>query len=210
MSDPSPYSRLGVSESASFDEVQQARDQAIAACSEDERCRSEIEMAYDAILMQRLKLRQEGRIAVPDGVRQADARPSAPPKKPTTVPLPTLGGTPDWLQSLMDRPTGSELLLGLGIFGSLAGLSLMPQLDRGWLQLLLVGGTAATTYLIGRKEGRYARALLLALGCLVLGMLVASAIAPPLQEVLLLPLGPDALATALTLLLFWAGASLLR
>ncbi len=209
MSDPSPYSRLGVSESASFDEVQQARDQAIAACSEDERCRSDIETAYDAILMQRLKLRQEGRIAVPEGVRQADQRPVQTPR-PVNISLPRLAPTPDWLQSLLDRPTGSELLLGFAVFGSLAGLSLMPQLDRGWLQLLLVGGTGAATYLIGRKEGRYARALLLALACLVVGMLVAAAIAPPLLQVLMVPLGTEALATALTLLLFWAGASLLR
>ena len=68
MGDRSPYQVLGVSEGASFEEIQNARDRLLDRV-EQQGEQTQVEQAYDAILMQRLRLRQEGKIAVPDGIR---------------------------------------------------------------------------------------------------------------------------------------------
>ena len=65
MSETNPYVQLGVSEEASFEEVQAARAQLLSQCQGDDRRTQAVEMAYDAILMDRLRQRQEGRIKVP-------------------------------------------------------------------------------------------------------------------------------------------------
>ena len=52
MSDQNPYTRLDLPEDASFEEIQNARDRLI---ERDEQNRQDIEAAYDAILMDRLR-----------------------------------------------------------------------------------------------------------------------------------------------------------
>jgi len=59
MSDQSPYEKLGVSEDASFDEIQDARNRLFEQYSGDSKSVEIIEAAYDAILMDRLRMRQE-------------------------------------------------------------------------------------------------------------------------------------------------------
>jgi len=58
-----PYVRLSISRDASFEGVQQARDRALAAAGDDPQERARVEAAYDAVLMERLRERQSGRVS---------------------------------------------------------------------------------------------------------------------------------------------------
>jgi Protein of unknown function (DUF3353). len=58
-----PYVRLSISRDASFEGVQQARDRALAAAGDDPQARARVEAAYDAVLMERLRERQSGRVS---------------------------------------------------------------------------------------------------------------------------------------------------
>ena len=63
-SDPKdPYSLLGVNPGAGFDDVQKARDRVVASCGDDAVARARVEAAYDAVLMERLRDRQSGRLS---------------------------------------------------------------------------------------------------------------------------------------------------
>ena len=63
-SDPKdPYSLLGVNSGAGFDDVQKARDRVVASCGDDAVARARVEAAYDAVLMERLRDRQSGRLS---------------------------------------------------------------------------------------------------------------------------------------------------
>lgn len=63
-SDPKdPYTLLGVSPGAGFDDVQKARDRVVSSCGDDAVARARVEAAYDAVLMERLRDRQSGRIS---------------------------------------------------------------------------------------------------------------------------------------------------
>ena len=69
MSQQSPYEQLGVSEDATFEEIQAAKQRVLAQLGGDDTLQNNIEAAYDAILMERLKLRQQNKIKVPEEIR---------------------------------------------------------------------------------------------------------------------------------------------
>ena len=69
MSEPTPYDKLGVDDDASFEQVRDARDRLLREYEGDESQQEAIEVAYDAILMDRLRARKEGKITVPDRIR---------------------------------------------------------------------------------------------------------------------------------------------
>ena len=75
MSDQNYYDTLGLDENSSFEEIQEAKERLIAQCEDDRKQKEAIEAAYDAILMERLRLRQEGKIKVPDRIRFAEEVP---------------------------------------------------------------------------------------------------------------------------------------
>lgn len=58
-----PYQQLQIRSDASFDDVQRARDRALKACGDDAVARARVEAAYDAVLMDRLRDRQSGRLS---------------------------------------------------------------------------------------------------------------------------------------------------
>ena len=66
------YETLGLTEASSFEEVQSAKARLVAECEDNPQKKESIEAAYDAILMERLRLRQEGKIKVPDRIRFAE------------------------------------------------------------------------------------------------------------------------------------------
>ncbi len=72
MSDQNPYEKLGVTENATFDEIQDARNHLLQQYSGDPKRLETVEAAYDAILMDRLRMRQDGKIKVPEGIRFAE------------------------------------------------------------------------------------------------------------------------------------------
>ena len=58
-----PYSLLGISPDAGFEEVQTARDRVVTGCGDDAIAKARVEAAYDAVLMARLRDRQSGRVS---------------------------------------------------------------------------------------------------------------------------------------------------
>ena len=116
MSEQSPYEQLGVSENSSFEEIQAAKQRLLQQYQDDAKVLEGIETAYDAVIMDRLRLRQEGKIKVPDRIRFPEKSPTA---EVNTNPLP-VGPRAAWIQRFLDRPSRSEILLNSGVFGALA------------------------------------------------------------------------------------------
>jgi Protein CHAPERONE-LIKE PROTEIN OF POR1-like len=200
MSEQNPYIRLDLPEDASFEEIQNARDRLI---EHDEKNRQEIEAAYDAILMDRLRKRQEGKITVPEGVRF----PEQLVEKPAKLMFSGSAQSPAWLQQLLDQPSPRDVLISAGVFTALGTLAVLKQTPDS-LALLLAVGVGFTMYWLNRKEQRLGRAFLLTIATLVIGGLLSSLVA----QVGLPAIGllPEAILTLIVLALFWLVSSFLR
>ncbi len=168
MSQQNPYEQLGVTEDATFEEIQAAKQRVMAQVGGDRQLQDNVEAAYDAILMDRLKLRQQGKIQVPEGIR-------FPEKTPVTLPTftaPSLANSPSWLQDTFERPDRSEFLTTAGVYTVLGGASLVPSITAG-LPTLMALGTGFSLYFINKKQRRFKRALLGSLLALFVGAVVA-------------------------------------
>ena len=176
-----PYERLGVSPDASFDHVQEARQARLAELSDDDPlARSRIESAYDAVLMDRLKERQQGRVST--AARTASQRDQQVPQaERLALPsLPRLAALPPARAiassgSLLPRlalASGREFWFPLAAIGSLLVLLLLPGVDPR-----LPLGLAAIVCLLNlqRRLGRFPKAVVWTLGSLVLGLLLGGA-----------------------------------
>lgn len=207
MGEHNPYEVLGVSEDDSFEAIQASKVSLIAQCAQDEALVETIEAAYDAIIMDRLRLRQEGKIKVPEGIRFPE-KTYTPPQE--TKPA-TKGNSRQWLQGFLDRPGREALVWPLGGALVLGAASFSNPLDQSWLSLILALGLAGSVYWLNRKEKRFGRSLLLGFGSLVVGVwgggLLVSALG---SQGLLLPINPSQAVTLVTLLVFWAVSSFLR
>jgi hypothetical protein len=205
MSDNSHYERLGVGEDASFDEIQEARSRLVQEFSSDRRQVEAIEAAYDAILMDRLRLRQEGKIKVPEGIRFPE-RSTDPP--PNFAPVPPQSKTPGWLQNLVDTPSRSDILLPGGLFLGIGALSLLPGVDPA---LTLAVGVGFSLYFLNRKEHKFGRACLLTLlglvGGILLGLQLSGWLVPFLSTI---SLSATTFAALVTFLVLWLISSFLR
>jgi hypothetical protein len=202
MSDQSPYEKLGVSEDASFDEIQDVRNRLLEQHGGDGNVREVIEAAYDAILMERLRMRQEGKIKVPERIRFPEMRvPSSPQISQS------LGQqSPAWLQRSLDQPTLTDVLLPGALYLGLGATSLLYPGGGGQvLQLSLVVGVGVGIYFLNRKEGKFGRAVLLTLVSLIAGLIAGGLIAG-----LILPLPANQFSTLLTFILLWLVSSFLR
>ncbi|MEN9213282.1 MAG: CPP1-like family protein [Thermostichus sp. DG_1_5_bins_95] len=174
----SPYQVLGISEEASFEEIQSARERLLASLGADEQQQERVEQAYDAILMQRLRLRKEGKIAVPDRIRYAEQRATPTPAPDLSVPPPA-GKTSSWIHRWLDTPTLADTLLPTtAILGGLIAWVIFTSDEYPSLQLAL--GLMVSIYFLYRKERRFIRSFLLALAGLSLGLLLAYGIVIPL------------------------------
>lgn len=202
MSDKSPYERLGVNEESSFDEIQEARNRLVEECSDDRKELEAIETAYDAILMDRLRLRQEGKIKVPDRIRFAERR-VEPPAEYTPAPAPQ---TPNWLQNFIDTPSQADILLPAGLF---AGVGLLSFVVNPALTLAL--GVGFSLYFLTRKEHKLGRAFLLTLAGLVVGVILGSQLGalllPQLSQIFA---SVETFAALVTLVILWLVSSFLR
>ncbi|MDJ0775101.1 MAG: CPP1-like family protein [Mastigocoleus sp. MO_167.B18] len=175
MSEQNPYEKLGVSEEASFDEIQDIRNRLLEQHSDDSKHVEMIEAAYDAILMERLRMRQEGKIKVPERIRFPERLIPVLPKEKNPI---LREKSPAWLQNFLDQPSRNDILwpgalyLGLSIFSLFNGDSV--------LQLILVAGVAISVYFLNRKGSKVGKAILLTLGGLVFGLLLGAFIAVPI------------------------------
>ena len=152
-SDPKdPYSLLGVNPGAGFDDVQKARDRVVASCGDDAVARARVEAAYDAVLMERLRDRQSGRLS------SAAASASQVERQQVSAGVPSSGNGP---AALLTRLRGMSLPAP-----SFNGAGFMPDVQLVQGQGLIVrsiAGALALLLLLLAVEG-----LLLHLGSLSL------------------------------------------
>ncbi|MEA5399410.1 CPP1-like family protein [Synechococcus sp. BA-124 BA4] len=188
-----PYERLGVAPDASFDTVQEAKLARLREAGDDPMVRSRIEAAYDAVLMDRLKERQQGRVS--SAARSASQREQAspPPSRPALSALPSLPQLPP---SRLPRPSfslprlqlasGRELWFPLAADGVL--LVLLVLMPGAAPELLTALATGVTLLNLQRRNGRFLASVgwsfaLLCLG-LVLGGLLAGGLGASLSQTL--------------------------
>lgn len=206
MSDKNPYETLGLAESASFEEIQAAKQQLSAQLQDDRIAVEQLEAAYDAIIMDRLRQRQQGTLAVPDQIRFAESQ-----KKSLELPKPSLPSAtlPTWLTDLRDTPEPQDVNLALGIHGAIAVGCVF--LDVGLASTLLTVALIANVYLLYRKERRFGRAVVIGLVGLVAGIALGSGL-----NMLLLTTGvnvaiaPEQILVVTSSVIFGITASLLR
>ncbi|MEO0540704.1 MAG: CPP1-like family protein [Cyanobacteria bacterium P01_A01_bin.105] len=214
MSNQNSYETLGLTDAASFEEVQSARQRLIDELGENPQRKEQIEAAYDAILMDRLRLRQEGKIKVPDRIRFAEKQAEAAAKAEAAS---RPAQPPDWLQDWLDTPSRDDILWPSVIY---LGLSLLcwftaadaASADAASSSVALGFGVAVCIYFLNRKERRFWRAILLSTGTLLLGLLLGFAVLSLIgQQGADIELAQQsAIAAIVTLLLFWFVSCFLR
>lgn len=167
MSEQSPYEQLGVTENSSFEEIQAAKKKICEENSTDEKAVEQIEAAYDAVIMERLRLRQEGKIRVPERIRFPEREKI---ESPSSNFQPSKSAS-NWVQTLLDNPSQKEILIPSVIFTVLSSVVLIfPTVVATSLPLLMSIGFIATVYFINVKEKRFVRSLLFALLMLIVGV----------------------------------------
>ena len=203
MSDRSPYEQLGVSEDSSFDEIQAARSRLLEENAGDRQISEKIEMAYDALLMERLRMRQEGKIKVPERIRFPERlTPEATPNK-TSSPI---DRTPAWLQSTLDTPSQADILWPGGIMLALSALSI----GANFAPVALALGVGTSLYFLNRKEKRFGRALLLTVATLLVGLLAGGALATAIAPQLGILVDVTTLTAWIAFFLLWLTTSFLK
>ena len=215
-----PYERLGISPDASFDDVQAAKQARLAEVGEDPMSRARIEAAYDAVLMERLKDRQQGKVstAALNASQREAAKPAAKPAaaKPVLPSLPSLPALPRPALNL-SAPALPRLALAEGrerwfpVAGGAVLLGILLLSPAANAELVLAFATVLTVVNLQRRLGRLLPAvgwsvLLLSAG-LLLGGLLVSAIDPSLP--LGLPLAPPQVQSLPALVLLVLGALLI-
>ena len=206
MTEQNPYEQLRVTEGSSFEDIQAAKSRLRAEYEGNEEQIRKIDAAYDAVLMDRLRLRQEGKIKVPDRIRFPEKL-AAPPSTPK-VDLPK--NSPAWMQRLVDTPSQADILRPLGVS---VGLSALIIFVPTAVQSALIGGVGSTFYFLYRKERKLGRAVLLTFVGLLLGLLLgtfAYGLVAGLFANLPLEIGVNTFASILTFLIFWLVSSFLR
>lgn len=211
--DSSPYERLGVAPDATFDAVQAAKQARLGEVGDNPIARAQIEAAYDAVLMERLKERQQGKVST--AARTASVREQAtPPPKPVAlpalpqVPLPKLKA-PALVMPQLSLAEGFGLWFPLGAIGGLLLLALL--LPAASQELLLSLAVIASVVSLQRRRGKLLPAAGWSLGLLVLGLvsggLLLSATGGPLP--LGLPLNPEQIESLPAFVLLLVGALLI-
>ncbi|HAG82338.1 MAG TPA: molecular chaperone DnaJ [Cyanobacteria bacterium UBA11162] len=206
MSDQNPYEKLGVTEDASFDEIQDAKGRLVQQYRGDPKLVETVEAAYDAIIMDRLRMRQEGKIKVPERIRF----PERLPQTPVNFPQPSASRSPAWLQRLLDTPTSQDMIWPAGVFLGLSGLTVLYP-EESILPLAVALGFGSAIYLLNRKEQQFGRAILLTLIGLLVGVGLGTALSGLfLAQITSIGLTSEKLATLVTFLLLWLISTFLR
>ena len=210
-----PYTLLGIAPQSTFEEVQAARQAKLDATGDDPLARSRVEAAYDAVLMDQLKERQQGRVS--SAARSASQKETLPtPARPPLAQLPSLPSLS------LPRFGGGSSAAGRPLSVSLASgrERLVPLIGHGVLLVLALAfpgaapdallALAALTTLVNlqRRNGTFGRSvgytvLLLALG---LGLSQLLLMALPVPVVQALPIQAYQLQAAIGILVLSAGA----
>lgn len=202
MSESNSYETLGLDESSSFEEVQEARERLLVEHADDRKRVDAIETAYDAILMERLRLRQEGKIKVPDRIRFAEKAAEPAPEPVQSSLAPQLSSLTNWL----DTPSRNDIVIPAIAYLVLAVVGLYAA------SFALAVGVGVNIYFLNRKEHRFWRSILLTLVCLIVGIVLGLVVSQ-----FLIPEGlqaawaqPDKIAAVITFIVLWAASSFLR
>jgi hypothetical protein len=205
VNEPSAYQRLGVTELATFEEIQQAKKQLEEKYQGDSQMLENLETAYDAVIMDRLKRRQEGRIKVPDGIRFPEQvlefKQSSPPDASKTS---------NWLSGMLDIPSISDVFLPLGIYFALGVFSFFVATES-LLSLLMSLATFGAVYFVYRKERNFGRALLLSFISLVIGVILGYLVFAGFKSSnISVFVSSEQIAATATYLILWITSSFLR
>ncbi|MEB3260365.1 MAG: CPP1-like family protein [Cyanobacteriota bacterium] len=211
---PDPYTLLGIAPESSFEDVQTARQAKLDAVPDDPMARARVEAAYDAILMDRLKERQAGRVS--SAARSASQKETAPAPARTTLPqlpqlpslpLPRLGGGAKPARPLtVSLASGRERWFPLIAHGTLLVLAL--ALPSAAPDSLLALGALATVINLVRRNGGFFRSV----GWTVLLLVAGLGLSLALYAGLVLPAGgalgiqPVQVQAALALVVLLIGA----
>jgi hypothetical protein len=205
MSEQSPYEQLGVSEEASFEEIQIARDRMVAQYAGDRPRQEAVEAAYDAVLMDRLRMRAEGKIKVPDRIRFPE-RAVQPPATPAPVDP---SKASNWLKHWADTPSPADIWLPAGVMAGLSTVVLL--LSPPPLEPVLIVAVGASFYFLYRKERKLGRSVLLTLLGLFVGLIGGGLLSSALPLQLFgANLTPNSIAVIFTFVLFWLISSFLH
>ena len=212
-----PYIRLGLSQDATFEQVQAAKARCIADVDGDDQARARVEAAYDAVLMARLRDRQQGQVspAAATASQREEGVGSAPltgPSFPGTSVLQNIRtNLPDPSQSLASLAPQWSLVEGQGrivrIIAGIIGLGLL-LVSVASVQLVLALACIGV-FLSQVRRGRRPLAslgwtLLALLVGLVVGSLFTTALSPTaLQQLSITPAQIQALPAAV---LLWLAA----
>ncbi|MEM6449273.1 MAG: CPP1-like family protein [Cyanobacteria bacterium P01_D01_bin.105] len=207
------YETLGLTEASSFEEVQSARKRLVADYEDSPQKKETIEAAYDAILMERLRLRQEGKIKVPDRIRFAEKQ-----AKPKVSASTSIGAAesdrPQWFSELLDQPeSSSELLWPSIVFGALAALSwLVADPESLGASTALGIGMMCAIYFLNKKTRKLWRSLGLTSAGLLVGLGLGLAVVQIFssQGTALGEAQVSSLAASITLLVLWFVTGFLR
>ena len=178
---PSAYERLGVSPDSSFDEVQAAKSARLVELGDDPQARAQIEAAYDAVLMDRLKERQQGKVssaALNASQREAVRPVASPPPKPLARPsLPSLPSlprpslsVPQFSLPVLALAEGRERWFPLAADGLV--LVLLLSLPGPSAELLLALATGVTVVTLQWRHRRFLGAVAWSFGLLTVGLLL--------------------------------------
>ncbi len=195
----SPYVRLGVSDDASFDAVHAAKTEKLAACGDDPQARARIEADYDAVLMDRLKQRQAGKVSQGAvSASQQEAKAASPLKQLKLPAIPQLpmgrAASPRSRPAMsLEMPRFSLAegqLLWLPLLGHGALLAWVVALSPSaqTLSLILAGGTGMTILNLLWRHGGLFKAAFWGFAGLVVGLGLGAlliqplAVTSPLQE----------------------------
>ncbi|MEA5462468.1 CPP1-like family protein [Leptothoe sp. PORK10 BA2] len=203
----SNYKTLGLDESSSFEEVQVARKRLLEEFGNSPQRKESIEAAYDAILMERLRMRQEGKIKVPDRIRFAEKTAEISTSTPrVSLPAPQ---PPSWLQNWLDTPSRDDILWSSVVFLALAA---MAWFTANGASTALGFSVAATIFFVNRKERKFWRSFAFAAGGLLLGVLlgILAVSLVGAQSLGLTPERINAVVAIVTMTLLWFVSSFTR
>lgn len=209
MSELNPYEQLGVKEDASFEEIQKAKKKLKDKYENNPQQLENIEVAYDAIIMQRLRLRQEGKIKVPEQIRFPEK--TVEPKKVAVISnAPKTANISLWFNNIIDQPSGKEILINSLIFLVLIVISIFNNSSET-LPLLLTVGVGTGFAVLYRKQKAFWRSVGITFITFIVGVCLANVIfSLSLNAGLNLSLSPEQFASLFTFCLLWLVSNFTR
>ncbi|CAM6127197.1 unnamed protein product [Calypogeia fissa] len=170
---------LGVAEGASFDEILGAKKKLVDSSAGDQDRISQLEAAYDTLLMQSLSQRRSGKV-LDSSIRYADVR---------RAKSLAGGGGPDWLKGALQKspvalqqPTPDTVVLQTGVYGALIIWTFATGLSSSNPAAVAAGadtpgfilaiGFGSSLYFLRKQNIKLGKATLVTIGGLVAGALL--------------------------------------